>query len=110
MTLSPRRFVHFALLAAVLVSLLGAPAAFAESPPTKLGIGLYLESYAARDAIFQMRPAVVLMQDPSLKLPHEIKQTLPKTLIIGRYSVEDTVTPEGAVRYADAIDAVNDED
>ena len=105
MTFSPLRFVHFALLAAVLISLLGAPAAHADSPPTKLGMGLYLESYAARDAIFQMHPAVVLMQDPSLKLPHEIKEKLPKTLIIGRYSVEDTVTPEGAVRYADAIDA-----
>lgn len=105
MTLSPRRFVYLACLAAVLMSLLGAPAAFADSPPTKLGIGLYLESYAARDAIFEMRPAVVLMHDPSLKLPHEIKEKLPKTLIIGRYSVEDAVTPEGAVRYADAIDA-----
>ncbi len=105
MTFSPLRFVHIAVLAAVLVSLFAVPAARADSPPTKLGIGLYLESYAARDAIFQMHPAVVLMQDPSLKLPHEIKEKLPKTLIIGRYSVEDTVTPEGAIRYADAIDA-----
>lgn len=77
----------------------------ADGPPTKLGIGLYLESHAARDAIFAMRPPLVLMQDPSAKLPHEIKQRLPQTLIIGRHSIEDTVSVEGALRYADTINA-----
>jgi hypothetical protein len=43
------------------------------------------------------------MQDPSAKLPHEIKAKLPQTLIIGRHSIEDTVTVEGAIRYADLI-------
>ncbi|MCW5853016.1 MAG: hypothetical protein KIT87_23315 [Anaerolineae bacterium] len=77
----------------------------ADGPPTKLGIGLYRESHAARDAIFGMRPPLVLMQDPSAKLPHEIKQRLPQTLIIGRHSIEDTVSVEGALRYADTIHA-----
>ena len=88
----------------ILLWRLALPAA-ADGPPTKLGIGLYRESHAARDAIFAMRPPLVLMQDPSAKLPHEIKQRLPQTLIVGRHSIEEPVTVEGALRYADTINA-----
>lgn len=104
MSLYTIRILSYSIVIILGIAWLLGAAVSADAPPTKLGIGLYLESHAARDAIFEMRPAIVLMQDPSAKLPHEIKAKLPQTLIIGRHSIEDTVSVEGAIRYADLID------
>lgn len=103
MTRLHRRSACWAALIALLLTGLSAAVTHADGPTTKLGIGLYRESHQARDAIFQMRPPAVLLQDPSGKLPGEIKAKLSRTLVIGRYSVEDTITIEGATRYADTI-------
>ncbi len=103
MPVSHLRLLRWAVLFALALALLGGAVARADGPPTKLGMGLYRESHAARDAIFAMRPPVVLMLDPSAKLPFEIKQQLPQTLLIGRHSIEDTMTVEGATRFADEI-------
>lgn len=105
MTRVPPRRIRWAALLGVLFALWSVTLAHADGPLTKLGIGLYRESHAARDAILAMQPPAVLLMDPSGKLPGEIKAKLPRTLIIGRYSVEEPITVDGALRYADTINA-----
>ncbi|MBI2942222.1 MAG: hypothetical protein HYY04_17475 [Chloroflexi bacterium] len=79
------------------------PATIAVAPVTKLGIGLARESDAALQALVRMRPAVLLMVDPSPSFTWAAREALPDTLFIGRRSVEDELSSAGGARFAGAV-------
>jgi len=55
-----------------------------------MGVGVYDSGggYLV-DAIYRLRPSVILLMDPSISLAREVRQLFPRALIIGRHFVKE---------------------